>query len=1381
MKKLKPTLLAVAVSSALAVIGCESNNQQTSWNTGPDTVVKVHDGSLRVSTDLPKARDPKADVFKGEEWFDQSTAYAVNREKAHASFYSFTNEEDALARDRSRSENYMLLNGTWKFSLANNPHERNNEFYKVGYSVNKWKDIQVPGSWQTQGFDRPYYTDTRLSWLGTEEPGVGVSPTVYNPVGSYRRDFTTPANWDGKQVILSFAGVESAFYVWVNGQKVGYSEDSFTASEFDITKYLNAPGKKNVIAVQVYRWSDASYLENHDYIRLSGIFRDVALIAKDKNANLFDFGYTTDLDKDYKDATFNFTAKVRTLLAQGPSGYTLETTLLDKDGKAVFNEKSPVDFSKVATLANMHGDGATYDQTPGYAEVKFTKQIENPLKWSAEKPNLYRALITLRDPQGNIVESTSSNVGFRKVEILNKGTNKAQVAINGKPIVFRGVNRHEISPENGRYISEESMIRDILLMKQYNLNSVRNSHYPNEPRWYELCDEYGLYMIDEANVESDSIDSVLPASDPKWIEPSVDRMVSTIERAKNHPSIIMWSLGNESYGGDVWKILADVCHQMDDTRLVHYEAHRDIPEVDVWSRMYRRVNDLTNPDMNANPLGWWAKYGDKPELQCEYAHGMGNGIGNFKDYWDFYNQHPILQGGFIWDWRDQSLEIPTPVDKMLAEKAANLEVRLTGKLVPGKNGKAMDGFASVYNDPRLVLSGNQPLTLEAWVKPAKDQEALNAPIIVKGDDRASRNESYGLQRSVVYDSDGKKVVSDKLEFYIFGGELNADKDMYEKFSASIPTPEDWNDKWHHIAGVYDGQTMKLYLDGKVVATQINPKGIAVGPNPVGVGGVPLFDATKAEAMPTFKGLIDSVRIYNRALNAQELARTDRKVDSSSLLWLDFDSTTDKKYEKSTFLSYGGDWDDIRSGNPNNKNFCANGLISADFTVQPELVEVKKGYEEIALTSENAKSGKFVLENRKLFTNLNEFEATWNLTENGVVIQSGSLSAEDLNVEPLAKKTISIAYSQPEVKANADYFLNVSFKLKEDAPYAKAGHEIAHEQFALDFSKNAKVAPTSVDVASMPDLKVSEEGLLTTITNQSGDLVVTFDRSLGTVTGINYKGKDLIVDNDHGSIKTPGIMPNFYRAGTDSDLGYYYQFMTSKWRYAGLSKKVVKVETVNDSSKQISFKVSSTLPVADNSAYEQVFTVYGSGDIKIETTLNPTQGLPIIPEISNMLTMPREFANVTWFGRGPDENYIDRQWGYPVGVYSKDVKEFYTDFIKPQETGNHTDVRWVALTNNDGLGLLAKAELGTPMEFNALLYTPEQLSNYNHSFYLQEGDITLRLTNRQMGLGGDNSWGAMPFEKYQNPSDKQYKYTVSLKPISSNEVSGLNQDYTTVIK
>ena len=1379
MRKLKPSLLTVAICSALAVAGCESNDQKANWNSGPDTVVKVHDGSLRISTDLPKARDPQADVFKGEEWFDQATVYGVNREKAHSSFYSFTNEQDALKRDRSLSENYLLLNGTWKFSLAKNPHERNNEFFKPGYSVKKWKDIQVPGSWQTQGFDKPYYTDTRLSWLGTEEPGVGIAPTLYNPVGSYRRDFTTPENWDGKQIILNFAGVESAFYVWINGHKVGYSEDSFTASEFDITKYLNAPGKKNTIAVQVYRWSDASYLENHDYIRLSGIFRDVALIAKDKQANLFDFGYTTDLDKDYKDATFNFTAKVRTFLAQGPQGYTLETTLLDKDGKTVFSHKNQVDFTKSATTATMRGDGASYDTTKGLAEVSFSQTVADPLKWSAEKPNLYRALITLRDPQGKIVESTSSNVGFRKVEILNKGTNKAQVAINGKPIVFRGVNRHEISPENGRHIDEESMIRDIKLMKQYNLNSVRNSHYPNEPRWYELCDEYGLYMMDEANVESDSIDSVLPASDPKWIEPSVDRMVSTIERAKNHPSIIMWSLGNESYGGDVWKILADVCHQMDPTRLVHYEAHRDIPEVDVWSRMYRRVNDLENTDMNANPLGWWAKYGDKPELQCEYAHGMGNGIGNFKDYWDFYNQHPILQGGFIWDWRDQSLAIPTPVDKMLTEKAANLEVRLTGKLVKGKHGQAMDGFASVYNDPRFVLSGNQPLTLEAWVKPAKDQAALNAPIIVKGDDHASRNESYGLQRSVDYDSEGKHVVSDILEFYIFGGKLDAENGTYEKFSASIPTPANWNDQWHHVAGVYDGQTMNLYLDGKLVAAQINPAGIAVGPNPVGVGGIPLFDATKAETLPTFKGLIDSARIYNRALSAEELARTDRKPDSSSLLWLDFEGTTDKHYEQKTYLSYGGDWDDIRSGNPNNKNFCANGLISADFTVQPELVEVKKGYEELALTSENASDGKFVLENRKLFTNLNEFEATWSITEDGVVIQSGKLSQEDLDVAPLTKKNIKLALTKPELKANADYFLNVSFKLKEDTPYAKAGHEIAHEQFALNWKADDKVAPQSLSVASMPALKVSEEGLLTKITNNSGDLVVTFDRGAGTVTAITYQGKDLIVPNDHGSIKTPGIMPNFYRAGTDSDLGYYYQFMTSKWRYAGLHKKVVKVETIKDSEQQITFKVNNTLPLADNSSYDQVFTIYGSGDIKIETTLNPTAGLPIIPEVSSMLTMPREFANVTWFGRGPDENYIDRQWGYPVGVYQKDVKDFYTDFIKPQETGNHTDVRWVALTNNEGVGLLAKAE--SPMEFNALLYTPEQLSNYNHGFYLQEGDITLRLTKRQMGLGGDNSWGAMPFEKYQNLADKPYSYTVTLKPIAKSDVASLNQEYRTEIK
>lgn len=1359
--KLKPSLLWMAVSATLAVIasGCNSNSSgQATWNSGPDTVVKVHDGSFTPSTDLPKPADPQGHVFAGEEWYDQPTKYQVNREKAHTSFYSFSNNEDALVRDRTRSDFYVTLNGTWKFQLADNPHKRNNKFMENGYDVSKWADIKVPASWQTQGFDKPYYTDTRMSWLGTEEPEIGVSPTVYNPVGAYRRDFVTPENWDGKQVFVSFAGVESAFYVWVNGHKVGYSEDSFTTAEFDITKYLNAPGKKNNISVQVYRWSDGSYLENHDYIRLSGIFRDVALVAKDKNASLFDFGYTTDLDKQYQDAVFNFKAKIRSFVANKPAGYTLETTLLDKDGQTVFVQNSPVDFTKV--------------DADGMAEITFTQNVVNPLKWSAEKPNLYRALITLRDPQGNIVEATSSNVGFRSIEILNKGTNKAQVAVNGKPVMFRGVNRHEISPINGRHIDEASMIRDIVQMKQNNINSVRNSHYPNEPRWYELCDEYGLYMVDEANIESDSVDKVLPASDPKWIEPSSYRMAATIERAKNHPSIIMWSLGNESYGGDVWKVLADLCHDMDPTRLVHYEAHRDIPEVDVWSRMYRRVNDLDNPDMNANPLGWWAKYGDKPELQCEYAHGMGNGIGNFKEYWDFYNQHPILQGGFIWDWRDQALEIPTPVDQMLKDAGSNIDVRLTGNLVKGKQGKAMNGFAAVYNDPRLAFYGNQPFTLEAWVKPDAAQPALNAPIIVKGDDKDFRNESYGIQRRVAYDPDGKTVVEDVLEFYIFGGEYNAENGTYQKFTASIPTPADWKDKWHHVAGVYDGQKMTLLLDGKEVATQINPAGIAIGPFPVGIGGDVLFDARQAEAMPTFKGLIDSVRIYNRALNQQELVRTDRKPDSSSLLWLDFENTTKKTYERETFMSYGGDWDDIRSGNPNNKNFCANGIVSADSTLQPEIVEVKKGYEELALTSAKPEDGKFTLTNRHLFTNLNEYDASWQLLENGFVIDQGTLSAADLDVAPLSSKDIKVAFKQPQVKPGAEYFLNFSFNLKQDTPYANKGHQVAHEQFALNLKQPDNAAVPAVDVTAMPALKTVDEGMLTKITNVNGDFDLVFDRSQGTITSLVFKGKELLKG---------GLTPNFYRAGTDSDIGYYYQSITAKWRYAGMHKKVTGVEVVKTSDQEITFKVTNTLPVANGSAYDQIFTVYGSGDIKIESTLNPAADLPIIPEVGNMLTIPREFSNVTWYGRGPDENYIDRKWGYPVGIYNKDVKDFFTDFIKPQETGNHTDVRWVALTNDEGVGLMARAESSAPIEFNALLYTPEQLSNYSHSFYLDEGDITLRLIDRQMGLGGDNSWGAMPFDQYQNKPDHPYTYTVTLKPIDTSDPVALTQDYLTVIK
>ena len=706
--------------------------------------------------------------FAGEEWYDQRATFQVNREKAHTSFTSFQTVEDAKVRDKSNSPFYQLLSGQWKFEFAENPAGRNTEFYKNDYDVSNWDDITVPANWQTEGYDHPKYTDTRLPWEGVEIPELGVAPVKYNPVGSYRRDFTTPEDWDGKEVFVSFQGVESAFYVWVNGELVGYSEDSYTAAEFDISKYLNAPGEQNNISVQVYRWSDGSYLEDQDFIRLSGIFRDVFLFCKDKDASIFDFNYTTDLDDNYENAVINTEVTLRRYNTEDEAKkYTVEATLFDADQNEVFSQSM--------------GDVAFNENE---AELQLSVDVENPKKWSAEDPNLYQLVYTLKDEEGNIVETAGCNVGFREVEIINNGTTESQIIVNGQPIMFKGVDRHETSGEGGRHITEESMIEDIKLMKKYNINAVRNSHYPNEARWYELCDEYGLYVIDEANIESHGVNDYIPQSDEGWISACKDRMTSTIERSKVHPSILLWSLGNESYNGSCWAELGKLCKELDPTRLVHYEGDRDIPEVDVWSRMYRRVNNTEVMDKYKNPLVWWGNYGTKPALQCEYAHAMGNGVGNLKEYWDVYEAYPNLQGGFIWDWVDQTIYEKTPVDQMLTNAGKDIDVYLKGELSEeGKDGKALDGYAQCYNDKALNFRGKSDFTLEAWVKPEAAEET--SPIITKGNDEWMCTESYGLQRKVETDEETGEKTADYVEFYIYNSNWDDNNGVYEKVSASV--------------------------------------------------------------------------------------------------------------------------------------------------------------------------------------------------------------------------------------------------------------------------------------------------------------------------------------------------------------------------------------------------------------------------------------------------------------------------------------------------------------------------------------------------------------------------------------------------------------------
>ena len=527
-----------------------------------------------------------------------------------------------------------LLSGDWRFGYYPYPEAVPADFINPDFDDSSMDTIPVPSCWQCHGYDYHQYTNVNYP-IPFDPPYVPKE----NASGAYRTTFTLSAEAAKQRNFLYFEGVDSCFYVWVNGELVGYSEDSYTAAEFDISKYLNAPGEQNNISVQVYRWSDGSYLEDQDFIRLSGIFRDVFLFCKDKDASIFDFNYTTDLDDNYENAVINTEVTLRRYNTEDEAKkYTVEATLFDADQNEVFSQSM--------------GD-VVFNENE--AELQLSVDVENPKKWSAEDPNLYQLVYTLKDEEGNIVETAGCNVGFREVEIINNGTTESQIIVNGQPIMFKGVDRHETSGEGGRHITEESMIEDIKLMKKYNINAVRNSHYPNEARWYELCDEYGLYVIDEANIESHGVNDYIPQSDEGWISACKDRMTSTIERSKVHPSILLWSLGNESYNGSCWAELGKLCKELDPTRLVHYEGDRDIPEVDVWSRMYRRVNDTEVMDKYKNPLVWWGNYGTKPALQCEYAHAMGNGVGNLKEYWDVYEAYQNLQGGFIWDYIDQSI------------------------------------------------------------------------------------------------------------------------------------------------------------------------------------------------------------------------------------------------------------------------------------------------------------------------------------------------------------------------------------------------------------------------------------------------------------------------------------------------------------------------------------------------------------------------------------------------------------------------------------------------------------------------------------------------------------------------------------------------------
>ena len=551
----------------------------------------------------------------------------ANKEKARASFMLYTSSEQAINDDYKASKWHRSLNGNWKFVYVDRYESRIKNFYASDLNDQKWADIAVPSNWELKGFGTPIYTNIVYPFP-KNPPFIGPD----NPVGTYRRWFTIPENWAGNEILLHFGSITGYAKVYVNGKSAGMTKASKSPAEFNITRLLKKGN--NLIAVQVFRWHDGSYLEDQDFWRLSGIERDVYLQAVPKTT-IWDFFLKADLDKDYKNGIFSAAVDLRKFAGTSITQGSVDIDITGADGKSVFHQQQK--FNKTSdSLQTLHFDG----------------KVNGPKKWSAESPSLYNCIITMRNAQGNSIGVTGTRIGFRKVEIRD-----AQLLVNGIPILVHGVNRHEHDDVNGHVPSRDLMIKDIKLMKQFNINAVRTSHYPNDPLWYKLCDEYGLYLVDEANIETHGMGAELqggfdktphPAYRPEWAAAHLDRIHRLVERDKNHASVIIWSLGNECGNGPVFHDAYKWIKNRDNTRMVQFEQAGEDVNTDIVCPMYPAINYMTRYAADTTKK--------RPFIMCEYSHAMGNSNGNFQEYFDIIHSSKHMQGGFIWDWVDQGIK-----------------------------------------------------------------------------------------------------------------------------------------------------------------------------------------------------------------------------------------------------------------------------------------------------------------------------------------------------------------------------------------------------------------------------------------------------------------------------------------------------------------------------------------------------------------------------------------------------------------------------------------------------------------------------------------------------------------------------------------------------
>lgn len=1016
------------------------------------------------------AMTANAQSFK--EWQDPEIN-AVNRAPMHANYFAYESTEAAIKGIKEKSSNFMTLNGTWKFNWVANADARPTDFWQPEFNDKGWNTMPVPGVWELNGFGDPIYVNVGYAWREQFRNNPPQVPTVNNHVGSYRREITVPAHWKGKEIIAHFGSVTSNMYLWVNGKYVGYSEDSKMEAEFNLTPYLK-PGQKNLIAFQVFRWCDGTYLEDQDFFRYSGVGRDCYLYARGKK-QIADIRITPDLDAQYQNGSLaiNLTTKGRG---------EVELELFDTNNQPV-----------VTKSLNASGN------------ISTTMEVASPNKWTAETPYLYTLHATLKE--GNkVLEVIPVKVGFRKVELKN-----AQVLVNGQPILIKGANRHEMDPDGGYVVSRERMIQDIQIMKMFNLNAVRTCHYPDNNLWYELCDQYGLYVVAEANIESHGMgygkNTLAKREDYK--KAHLERNQRNVQRCFNHPSVIIWSLGNEAGYGPNFEVAYDWIKAEDPSRAVQYERAGTKGKTDIYCPMYADYQWCENYSKDD-------KY-QKPLIQCEYAHAMGNSQGGFKEYWDLVRKYPKFQGGFIWDFVDQS-------------------VRWTGK-----NGKMI---------------------------------------------------------------------------YAYGGDFNR------------------------------------------------------------------FDAS-----------------------------------------------------------------DI--------NFCNNGLISPDRIPNPHAYEVRHFYQNIWTTPANLKNGEINIFNEYFFRDLSAYYLEWEMLKDGKSVRCGRI--DNLNVQP--QQTAKVKLNLGETDAEAEWLLNISYKLKNNEDLLPARYTVAKEQLTLNPYKAPSMQLGNCELSNTetvaPEVQDNDRYYLI-VSNDA--FRVEFNRTNGYLTKYQIKGLDMIKE---GAI----LKPNFWRAPTDNDFGAHIHRKYVAWKNPEIRLKSLKQRTEN---KQVIVETAYEMPGVF-AKLNLTYIINNEGAIKVTQKMTTDKKA----KVSNMfrfgmqMQMPRSFETIEYYGRGPIENYIDRNHCTDLGIYRQNVTEQFYSYIRPQENGTKTDIRWWRMINKAGNGIEVVA--ASPFSASALHYTIESLDEgwskqQGHSPEVEEADLTnLCIDKIQAGLGCVNSWGSIALPEYQVPY-QDYEFTFILSPI-----------------